>query len=279
MRLKKSFLIAVCLCAWSLIIIIIYNEFVLIRRADAGQDARHVPIEFNDKRSKRWFMRNRATYQSQAENRMLHERINAIESNNLWNTLKRPRKLEKYPPKNVTTTKKVRTDLDFENSVVIDDDKSNNKYDSNMIDNSDQLIGTNETESAAGSNLDEHAQLIARLHKLHKKSEMVKGPIIAVLVIACNRISVKSCLDDLVRYRPNAHQFPIIVSQVCIHLIQLHHFPISLYLYHDSNFRIVIMSPPKMSSNHSKMSHTCAIQIKVIQIYNCMKNNTEATIK
>lgn len=37
---------------------------------------------------------------------------------------------------------------------------------------------------------------------------------IPVIVFACNRVSVSKCLDNLLLYRPNAHQFPIIVSQV-----------------------------------------------------------------
>lgn len=37
---------------------------------------------------------------------------------------------------------------------------------------------------------------------------------IPVLVFACNRKSVSVCLDNLLKHRPNAHQFPIIVSQV-----------------------------------------------------------------
>lgn len=41
-----------------------------------------------------------------------------------------------------------------------------------------------------------------------------QGPVIPVLVFACNRVSVRKCLDNLIGYRPNVHQFPIIVSQV-----------------------------------------------------------------
>lgn len=41
-----------------------------------------------------------------------------------------------------------------------------------------------------------------------------KGPVIPVLVFACNRVSVRNCLENLINYRPNAEQFPIIVSQV-----------------------------------------------------------------
>ncbi|KAF5274808.1 hypothetical protein FQR65_LT00391 [Abscondita terminalis] len=44
-----------------------------------------------------------------------------------------------------------------------------------------------------------------------------KGTIIPILVIACNRVSVNRCLDQLIQYRPNPDQFPIIVSQDCNH--------------------------------------------------------------
>ncbi|KAL9918096.1 alpha-1,3-mannosyl-glycoprotein 2-beta-N-acetylglucosaminyltransferase [Glossina fuscipes fuscipes] len=40
-------------------------------------------------------------------------------------------------------------------------------------------------------------------------------PIIPILVLACNRVSIAKCLDNLIQYRPNAEQFPIIVSQDC----------------------------------------------------------------
>ncbi|XP_063702178.1 alpha-1,3-mannosyl-glycoprotein 2-beta-N-acetylglucosaminyltransferase [Culicoides brevitarsis] len=40
-------------------------------------------------------------------------------------------------------------------------------------------------------------------------------PVIPVLVFACNRPSIAKCLDNLVQYRRNKDQFPIIVSQDC----------------------------------------------------------------
>lgn len=40
-------------------------------------------------------------------------------------------------------------------------------------------------------------------------------PVIPVLVFACNRPSIARCLDNLVNYRPNKDQFPIIISQDC----------------------------------------------------------------
>lgn len=52
----------------------------------------------------------------------------------------------------------------------------------------------------------------------HKRNKEYKGTVIPVLVFACNRVSVSRCLDQLIQYRPNPDQFPIIVSQV-IHFI------------------------------------------------------------
>lgn len=43
------------------------------------------------------------------------------------------------------------------------------------------------------------------------------SPIIAVLVFSCDRITVQRCLDQLIKIRPNAEQFPLIVSQDCDH--------------------------------------------------------------
>ena len=47
------------------------------------------------------------------------------------------------------------------------------------------------------------------------KNANIRGePIIPVVVFACNRVSVRDCLDNLLKYRPNVDRFPIIVSQV-----------------------------------------------------------------
>lgn len=50
-----------------------------------------------------------------------------------------------------------------------------------------------------------------------KYSKNFTGPIIPVLVFACNRESVSKCLDNLIEHQPNVYQFPIIVSQDCDH--------------------------------------------------------------
>ncbi|KAM9469480.1 alpha-1,3-mannosyl-glycoprotein 2-beta-N-acetylglucosaminyltransferase a [Clarias gariepinus] len=43
------------------------------------------------------------------------------------------------------------------------------------------------------------------------------GVVIPILVMACNRVTVKRCLDKLLEHRPSPELFPIIVSQDCGH--------------------------------------------------------------
>ncbi|XP_018327378.1 alpha-1,3-mannosyl-glycoprotein 2-beta-N-acetylglucosaminyltransferase [Agrilus planipennis] len=50
-----------------------------------------------------------------------------------------------------------------------------------------------------------------------EEKQSSKKTVIAVLVIACNRVTVSRCLDQLLKHRPNSDQFPIIVSQDCGH--------------------------------------------------------------
>lgn len=47
--------------------------------------------------------------------------------------------------------------------------------------------------------------------------QSIRQPLLPVLVIACDRVTVKRCLDNLVKFRPNKDIFPIIVSQDCGH--------------------------------------------------------------
>ncbi|KAM6993533.1 alpha-1,3-mannosyl-glycoprotein 2-beta-N-acetylglucosaminyltransferase-like [Passerculus sandwichensis] len=50
-----------------------------------------------------------------------------------------------------------------------------------------------------------------------KEEEEEDEVVIPVLVLACDRSSVRRCLDKLLRYRPSARRFPVIVSQDCGH--------------------------------------------------------------
>ncbi|PSN47446.1 Alpha-1,3-mannosyl-glycoprotein 2-beta-N-acetylglucosaminyltransferase [Blattella germanica] len=58
---------------------------------------------------------------------------------------------------------------------------------------------------------------IRRIRSLAEHPLPDGGPVIAVLVFACNRITVSKCIDQLLKYRPSREQFPIIVSQDCSH--------------------------------------------------------------
>ncbi|NXB68980.1 MGAT1 acetylglucosaminyltransferase, partial [Struthidea cinerea] len=50
-----------------------------------------------------------------------------------------------------------------------------------------------------------------------RAAEAPELPVIPVLVLACDRSSVRRCLDKILRYRPSARRFPVIVSQDCGH--------------------------------------------------------------
>lgn len=50
------------------------------------------------------------------------------------------------------------------------------------------------------------------------ESLLLDGPVLPVLLIACNRdAAVRRSLDLLLKYRPSQERFPIIVSQDCGH--------------------------------------------------------------
>lgn len=55
---------------------------------------------------------------------------------------------------------------------------------------------------------------LSSIRTMARSDDNFRGPVIPVLVFACNRVSVRKCLDNLIEYRPNVNQFPIIVSQV-----------------------------------------------------------------
>lgn len=55
-------------------------------------------------------------------------------------------------------------------------------------------------------------------HNVPSRQKLPDGsPIIAILVVSCNRITVERCLNQLIKLRPSKEQFPIIVSQDCDH--------------------------------------------------------------
>lgn len=55
------------------------------------------------------------------------------------------------------------------------------------------------------------------IQKEHNTDQSSPDTVFGILVIACNRPSVKRCLDQLIKHRPSAEKFPIVVSQDCGH--------------------------------------------------------------
>nr|XP_012144756.1 PREDICTED: alpha-1,3-mannosyl-glycoprotein 2-beta-N-acetylglucosaminyltransferase isoform X2 [Megachile rotundata] len=86
--------------------------------------------------------------------------------------------------------------------------------------NSDKILLKKEEKEEG--NTDKNSKFLYtesnKTHEVPRKGKLPNGsPIIAVLVFSCNRITVKRCLDQLIKYRPSLEQFPIIVSEDCQH--------------------------------------------------------------
>ncbi|XP_075750089.1 alpha-1,3-mannosyl-glycoprotein 2-beta-N-acetylglucosaminyltransferase isoform X3 [Rhipicephalus microplus] len=70
-----------------------------------------------------------------------------------------------------------------------------------------------------------NAKLLGSLRELREKllqaqnESRVDSPVIAVLLFACNRVTVKRPINQMLQYRPSKKQFPIIVSQDCNHAL------------------------------------------------------------
>lgn len=62
-----------------------------------------------------------------------------------------------------------------------------------------------------------HKSLWKQSNRDSPKVVVPPQPVIPILVIACNRVTVRRCLDKLLQHRPSAELYPIIVSQDCGH--------------------------------------------------------------
>ncbi|XP_044028267.1 alpha-1,3-mannosyl-glycoprotein 2-beta-N-acetylglucosaminyltransferase b [Siniperca chuatsi] len=74
----------------------------------------------------------------------------------------------------------------------------------------------------SGSKLEQHQaiEIQEEIVKNNKLPTYVASPevVIPILVIACDRVTVKRSLDRLIQYRPSPKLYPIIVSQDCGHI-------------------------------------------------------------
>lgn len=231
MRMKKPFLIAIFLCTWSLV-----SYYLLIRQTDTRQGSANASTEQRRNRAKLLEKLDRLESNIEEEN-VVHDQLvkklievvrlkGGTNADSNDNNHKNDKQKEKYTVvkeqavenpvdgNHIDNTIEKANEADINNLVthIIDKNFDNNKH---------RKVINSQIESvvvpAVAPAIDSETELHNRLKALNQRPNNAEfsGPIIAVLVIACNRISVRKCLDDLIKYRKNPHQFPIIVSQDC----------------------------------------------------------------
>lgn len=93
--------------------------------------------------------------------------------------------------------------------------KPNNYFDENLDDFETRLKVEVETHNLIRENI---KQLNYSSHEVqHNQNIVPNSSSIAILVIACNRPSISRCINKLLKYRKSKDEFPIIVSQDCVH--------------------------------------------------------------
>lgn len=178
MRSKKPFIVASFLCGWTIITYLIW-----MRQVDVDVNHKHMLKKLK-------YLEGSIKEETDIHDELVQKLVNSIKLRNQQQLLS----------KQSTTT-----------SEIID--VNNNKI------GVGQSSGVGDVERVKEISLDNHNNLLkpnlsSILYNAKQNADTFKGPIIPVLVFACNRISVSKCLDNLVEYRPNKYQFPIIVSQV-----------------------------------------------------------------
>ncbi|XP_066534238.1 alpha-1,3-mannosyl-glycoprotein 2-beta-N-acetylglucosaminyltransferase a [Hoplias malabaricus] len=112
-------------------------------------------------------------------------------------------------------------------SLIGNQGESGDKENGNIIKELMRVINSFETELESQNKILLQIQRHRSLWEEHRGDGMavksksdVEEPdrvVIPILVIACNRVTVKRCLDKLIEYRPSEELYPIIVSQDCGH--------------------------------------------------------------
>ncbi|XP_055749294.1 alpha-1,3-mannosyl-glycoprotein 2-beta-N-acetylglucosaminyltransferase-like [Salvelinus fontinalis] len=100
-------------------------------------------------------------------------------------------------------------------SAVPPTDDSENK-DQSQEENTPELIITAVQNPEVDTKLDNEIKELTDYTKL-EVTVISPQVVIPILVIACDRVTVKRSLDKLIQYRPSAELYPIIVSQDCGH--------------------------------------------------------------
>lgn len=227
MRTKKPLLIALFLCTWSFV-----SYFLLLRQATTPSSS---PSSSSSSRA--------ADLSNEFDGSRNQHHDLLIKLNRLEENIRDESRLHDQLVHKLLQIVRLRENeeaADVPHIVEIVHDETQNVIDMNKVEASPPKIGhahvtrlgqknveenvifagetiRNAIDKTVHSVADDPAQVDAHLKQMTK--EMLpninfKGPVIPILVFACNRISVRNCLDNLIQYRPNANQFPIIVSQV-----------------------------------------------------------------
>lgn len=227
--MKKPFLIAIFLCTWTLV-----SYYLLIRQTESSDGSANASNAQRRTRAKLLEKLDRLENNIEEEN-VIHDQLvkKLIEVVRLKETndngksvddklLNNDKQKEKY-----AVVKEHSVDSNRIDNNIVD---TANKGDVNILvthiidkdfDSNRRKVINSQVESvpapAVAPAIDAEAELLNRLKALNRRPADAdfNGPIIAVLVIACNRLSVRNCLDDLIKYRRSPGQFPIIVSQDC----------------------------------------------------------------
>lgn len=201
MRTKKPLLIALFLCTWSIVSYI----FLIRQTVSSVTGPLHNNLNSNDQQKSLLQKLNQLEESIRAENDLHDVLVQKL--------------LEAKKLIDIGSLEDISKKINVGHVKRLDGDGIDNKENAanSFDDNSNRNINDVPLEETNHRMEDDQNALMGHLKSMTKENlenAPFKGPVIPVLVFACNRISVRNCLDNLVQYRPNVNQFPIIVSQV-----------------------------------------------------------------
>lgn len=86
-----------------------------------------------------------------------------------------------------------------------------------VLEMADSIAAELETQKKILLQIQNHKSLWKPANKSEADAAAPAQPVLPVLVIACNRVTVRRCLDKLLEHRPSEELHPVIVSQDCGH--------------------------------------------------------------
>lgn len=202
MRAKKPFIIVSVLCVWTILSYIIY-----VRNSDFTFNG-HIPINFekNEILQKLKLLEDKIKQESDRHDALVRQLISVARSDILHIVLDSSSSGPIIDIKNIE-------DIGPVHKVAVGHVERIGQEPTDDVSEIREIpLEANEAVAADSS----PENKIRALLKENIANNQFDGPVIPVLVFACNRVSVRICLENLLQYRPKAEQFPIIVSQVSV---------------------------------------------------------------